>query len=142
MLEMSVRTSRNAAVVATMTVAVGLLGMGVAHAEGGFDSSIGGWFPGKESRHWHDLNHDAARTTVRFSGCKVDGASRFISATIQLKKERRALPDPVIARDNNTCETSNFGRQGENWYYFNLSRINGGDGSGIRLGVEKVNVRY
>ncbi|MEU0985079.1 hypothetical protein [Streptomyces sp. NPDC005953] len=131
---------RKTAVAAGAAAAL-LMGAGVAHAEGGFDTRIGGWLTGKESRKWDDKNRDANATTVKFGGCSVDGASRFISATIQLKRVRAALPDPVEGRHDNRCNTSNFGRQGDAEYYFNLSKINGTD-TGLRLSVDPVNVRY
>lgn len=135
------RKVRKAMTAATGAMVAVLLGGGVAPAEGGFTSGISGWLTGKESRHWGDNNTDSASTTVTFSGCSVSGASRFRSATLQLKKERSALPDPVVGRDDNHCDTSDFGRQGRGKYYFNLSRINGTD-SGLSLTVRKVSVQY
>ncbi|GAA2948490.1 hypothetical protein GCM10020227_14320 [Streptomyces flavovirens] len=109
-----------------------MLGSGVAHAEGSWSNGMDGWLTGKESRHWTDNNKDTVATTVKLSGCTVSGASSFKSATLQLKKERTALPDTVVARHDNACNTSNYGRQGKGGYYFNLSRINGVD-SGIKI---------
>ncbi|MFF0450084.1 hypothetical protein ACFYT4_27465 [Streptomyces sp. NPDC004609] len=71
---------RKTATVAAGVVAIAGLGIGPAFAEGGFGSSIGGWFPGKESHHWQDGNRDNAPTTVAFSGCSAKdggGTNRF-----------------------------------------------------------------
>ncbi|MFJ4827527.1 hypothetical protein ACIP5L_30085 [Streptomyces bacillaris] len=122
------------------TFALLALGSGVAHAEGDWSGTIGGWLTGKESRHWEDKNRDAVGTSVKLSKCKTESAT-FRSATLQLKKERgKGMPDPVIARHDNTCNTSSFGRQGSGKYYFNLSRINGSD-NGNRLWAS-VTVKY
>ncbi|MEU1891832.1 hypothetical protein [Streptomyces pristinaespiralis] len=134
--------------IATVTVGVVTfagLGIGPAFAEGGWSSSIGGWLPGKESRHWQDENRDSVATTVRFSGCSArdgSGTNRFRYAGLQLKKERSGLPDPVVARDNNYCDTSNFGDRAAGSYYFNYSNLNGFDQTGYQLKVNEVAVKY
>lgn len=117
-----------------------MLGAEAAHAEGSFNTTISRWLTGKESRHWTDKNLDSTATTVKFSGCSTSSTS-FRSATLQLKRKRENLPDPVLDRHDNTCNTSNFGRQGSGSYYFNLSRINGSD-SGLHLNVNSVTVTY
>jgi hypothetical protein len=114
-----VNTKRKIATVAVGVVAIAGLGIGPAFAEEGWSSSIGGWLPGKESRHWQDGNRDNVATTVRFSGCSAkdsNGRNRFEYAGLQLKKERSGLPDPVVARDNNSCDTSNFGDRAAGGY--------------------------
>ncbi|MDT3397305.1 hypothetical protein RKE29_11710, partial [Streptomyces sp. B1866] len=60
----------------------------------------------------------------------------------RLKKERDALPDPVVARDDNTCDKSSFGDRDSGKYYFNLSRINGSDTLYEPLDVRSVTVEY
>jgi hypothetical protein len=135
------RLKSKASVIATGAVAAIALGAGVAHAEGSWTSSISAWLPGKESRHWQDNNSDSVATTISFSGCSVSNGS-FSYAGLQLKKERDALPDPVVARDENHCNTSNFGDRSAGGYYFNYSNLNGSDQPRASFSVKTVNVRY
>ncbi|MFI1867012.1 hypothetical protein [Streptomyces jumonjinensis] len=133
------------ATVAAGIVAIAGLGIGPAFAEGDFTTEIKGWLPGKESRHWNDLNTDNASTTVKFSGCKAEdsgGTNRFEYAALQLKKERQSFPDPVVDRDNNHCNTSTFGDLSSGWYYFNYSGLNGTDTTSYHLSVNTVVVKY
>ncbi len=134
------RASRMAAVVAG-TVAVGVLGIAPAFAEGGFNSTISGWLPGKDSRTWIDNNNDSVSTSVKFSGCSV-GNGRFTYAGLQLKKVRPGLPDTVVNRDNNYCDTSSFGDKAAGTYYFHYSNLNGQDSVSAYLVVNTVTVRY
>ncbi|MFI9501028.1 hypothetical protein ACIG92_24560 [[Kitasatospora] papulosa] len=134
------RTSRIAAVAASAAV-VGVLGIAPAFAQGGYTSSIGAWKPGKESSHWTDGNTDSVSTSVKFSGCSVDNGS-FTYAGLQLKKERSGLPDTVVNRDNNYCDTSSFGDKAAGKYYFNYSSLNGQDTTAAYLSVSTVTVRY
>ncbi|MFD5990639.1 hypothetical protein ACFWGE_03005 [Streptomyces bacillaris] len=105
-------------------MAVGVLGIAPAFAEGGFNSTISGWLPGKDSRTWIDNNNDSVSTSVKFSGCSVDNG-RFTYAGLQLKKVRPGLPDTVVNRDNNYCDTSSFGDKAAGTYYFHYSNLNG-----------------
>ncbi|WP_329167834.1 hypothetical protein OG939_35920 [Streptomyces sp. NBC_01685] len=112
-----------------------------AFAQGSYTSKIIGWLPGKESNHWTDGNTDSVSTSVKFSGCSVDNG-RFTYAGLQLKKERSGLPDTVVNRDNNYCDTSSFGDKGAGKYYFNYSSLNGQDTTAAYLSVSTVTVRY
>lgn len=134
------KTGRTATVV-TGVVAIASLGIGPAFAEGSWSSSIGGWLTGKESRHWSDNNRDSVSTSVRFSGCNSSNGT-FRYAGLQLKKERANLPDPVVARDNNYCDTSSFGDVSAGKYYFNYANMNGYDQPGSLLSVSSVVVKY
>ncbi|MFH8471653.1 hypothetical protein [Streptomyces sp. NPDC018000] len=134
------RTSRIAAV-ATGAAVIGVLGIAPAFAEGGYTSSITAWLPGKESSHWTDNNRDSVSTSVKFAGCSVDNG-RFTYAGLQLKQERPGLPDPVVNRDNNYCDTSSFGDKAAGKYYFNYSNLNGQDSVSAYLSVDKVTVSY
>ncbi|MGW4625414.1 hypothetical protein [Streptomyces rubiginosohelvolus] len=120
---------------------MGVLGIAPAFAEGGFTSSIGAWLPGKDSSTWNDRNNDNASTTVKFAGCSVDNG-RFTYAGLQLKKARPALPDTVVNRDNNYCDTSSFGDKAAGTYYFHYSNLNGQDRVSAKLSVNSVTVRY
>ncbi|MEV8016192.1 hypothetical protein AB0O76_07590 [Streptomyces sp. NPDC086554] len=137
---------RKIASIAAGAVAIAGLGIGPAFAEGGFGSEIKAWATGKDSRHWNDNNRDGVSTTVKFSRCKAhnggSGENRFKYASLQLKKERSALPDPVVARDKNYCDTSSFGDRSKGGYYFNYSNLNGYDQTGYKLWVKKVAVKY
>ncbi|WP_327684613.1 hypothetical protein [Streptomyces sp. NBC_00467] len=110
------RKAQRVAVVAAGAVSVLGLGIGPAHAEGYWSSSMFDWLPGKESRHWKDENRDGVSTYVRFSGCSVSTGT-FRYAGLQLKRERVALPDPVVKRLNNACNTVYFGDQVAGTYY-------------------------
>ncbi len=134
------RVSRMAAV-ATGAVAIGVLGIAPAFAEGGFGSSISGWLPGKDSRSWKDNNSDSVSTSVKFAGCSVDNG-RFTYAGLQLKKARPGLPDTVVNRDDNHCDTSSFGDKAGGTYYFHYSNLNGQDSVSAYLSVDTVTVRY
>ncbi|WP_223775456.1 hypothetical protein [Streptomyces sp. 135] len=139
-------SKRKIATVAAGVVAIAGLGIGPAFAEGGFSSKIEGWITGKDSRHWSDKNRDGVSTSVKFSGCTAhnggSGEDHFKHATIQLKKERSGLPDPVVARDNNYCDTSSFGDRSKGSYYFKYTRLNGYDQTGYKLFVKRVVVKY
>ncbi|MFE3379383.1 hypothetical protein [Streptomyces anulatus] len=134
------RGSRIAAA-ATSAVVIGVLGIAPAFAEGGYDSSITGWLPGKDSSDWKDNNRDSVSTSVKFAGCSVDNG-RFTYAGLQLKKARAGLPDPVVNRDNNYCDTSSFGDKAAGTYYFHYSNLNGQDTGVAFLSVRSVAVRY
>ncbi|MEV3989826.1 hypothetical protein AB0J57_13070 [Streptomyces sp. NPDC049837] len=134
------KTGRAATVAAGVVITVSL-GIGPAFAEGSWSSSIGGWLTGKESRHWSDSNRDNVATTVKFSGCSASHGT-FRYAGLQLKKERANLPDPVVARDNNYCDTSSFGDVSAGKYYFNYSNMNGYDQPFAALTVSSVVVKY
>ncbi len=136
---------RKMAVAALGAGVITVLGIGPALAEGGFNSSIGGWLPGKESRHWKDNNADGVSTSIKFSGCSLTNggtSGTFKYATLQLKKERANLPDPVVARNNNYCGTSSFGDVASGSYYFNYSGLNGTDQTSWHLSVSSVVVKY
>ncbi|WP_370420900.1 hypothetical protein AB8O64_22190 [Streptomyces sp. QH1-20] len=135
------RAAQKVGAIASAAVAAFALTAGIAHAEGGFDSYASNWVTGKESRHWDDNNSDGASTTVRFSGCSASN-SAFRYAGIQLKRDRSGLPDPVVDRSNNYCNTSNFGRQSGGTYYFNYSNLNGDDAPRSYLNVSSIAVRY
>ncbi|MFF4097496.1 hypothetical protein ACFYYY_27665 [Streptomyces sp. NPDC001834] len=120
---------------------IGVLGIAPAFAEGGYTSSISGWLPGKDSRQWTDNNSDSVSTTVKFSGCSVDNG-RFTYAGLQLKKARAGLPDPVVNRDDNHCDTSSFGDKAAGTYYFHYANLNGQDSVSAYLTVSKVTVGY
>jgi hypothetical protein len=131
--------------IAAGVMAITAVGVGPAFAEGGWNGFIGGWLPGRESRHWEDRNTDAQHTRVIFSGCSARdtaNVNRFRYAGIQLKKERPMLPDPVVGRDNNYCDTSNFGDRSAGWYYFSYANLNGADSTYYRLKVSSVKVRF
>lgn len=134
------RTSRIAAV-ATSAVAIGVLGAAPAFAQGSITTYISNWLPGKESNPWHDGNTDSVSTSVQFSGCSVSGGS-FTYAGLQLKKAVTALPDTVVNRDNNYCDTSSFGDKAAGDYYFNYSSLNGQDTVDASFSVKTVTIRY
>ncbi|NEA18141.1 hypothetical protein [Streptomyces halstedii] len=134
------RTSRIAAVAAS-TAVIGVLGVAPAFAQGGYTSSISGWLPGKESKHWEDGNTDSVSTSVKFAGCSVDNG-KFTYAGLQLKKARAGLPDTVVNRDDNYCDTSSFGDKAKGTYYFNYSNLNGRDSVSAYLSVSTVTVKY
>jgi hypothetical protein len=134
------RIYRTTVVAATVAI-MGVLEVAPAFAQGGYASRISGWLPGKESNHWSDGNTDSVSTRVKFSGCSVDNG-RFTYAGLQLKKERAGLPDTVVNRDNNYCDTSSFGDKSAGKYYFNYSSLNGHDSVSAYLSVRTVTVRY
>ncbi|MFE6038595.1 hypothetical protein [Streptomyces sp. NPDC056452] len=59
-----------------------------------------------------------------------------------MKKARASLPDTVVNRDNNYCDTSSFGDKAAGTYYFNYSSLNGQDTVAAYLSVSTVTVRY
>ncbi|WP_299541736.1 hypothetical protein [uncultured Streptomyces sp.] len=122
-------------------MAIGVLGAAPAFAQGGYTSYIYNWLPGKESSHWTDGNTDSVSTSVQFSGCSVTSGS-FSYAGLQLKKEVNNLPDTVVNRDNNYCDTSSFGDKAAGKYYFNYSSLNGQDTVSAAFSVSTVTVRY
>lgn len=134
------RTSRIAAVAAS-AVAIGVLGVAPAFAQGSYTSYIYNWLPGKESSSWTDGNTDSVSTSVQFSGCSVTAGS-FSYAGLQLKKVVNNLPDTVVNRDNNYCDTSSFGDKAAGSYYFNYSSLNGQDSVDAAFSVKTVTVRY
>ncbi|WP_073882696.1 hypothetical protein [Streptomyces sp. CB00316] len=115
--------------------------MAPAFAEGGFESTISGWLPGKDSRTWTDNNNDSVSISVKFSGCYVDNG-RFTYAGLQLEKVRPGLPDTVVNRDINYCDSSSFGDKSAGTYYFHYSNLNGQDTVSAYLIVNTVTVRY
>ncbi|WP_326694575.1 hypothetical protein [Streptomyces sp. NBC_01766] len=99
----------------------------------------------RESQHWKDNNSDNVSTSIKFSGCSLSNggtSGTFKYATLQLKKERAKLPDPVVARNNNYCGTSSFGDVASGSYYFNYSGLNGTDQTSWHLSVSSVVVKY
>lgn len=66
----------------------------------------------------------------------------FSHAGLQPKKERDALPDPVVARDENHRNTSTFGDRSAGGYYFDYSSFNDSDQPRVSLSVKTVSVRY
>ncbi|MFD4034783.1 hypothetical protein ACFWVP_30845 [Streptomyces sp. NPDC058637] len=136
----TMRTSRIAAVAASAAV-IGVLGIAPAFAQGGYTSYITAWKPGKESKQWTDGNTDSVSTSVKFADCSVDNGS-FTYAGLQLKKVVGGLPDTVVNRDNNYCDTSSFGDKAAGSYYFNYSSLNGQDTTAAFLSVSTVTVRY
>lgn len=84
---------------------------------------------------------DGSVTSVKFAGCSVDNG-KFTYAGLQLKKARAGLPDTVVNRDDNYCDTSSFGDKAKGTYYFNHSNLNGRDSVSAYLSVSTVTVRY
>ncbi|WP_328318366.1 hypothetical protein OG217_19585 [Streptomyces sp. NBC_01023] len=122
---------------------ISLIAIAPAFAEGSRSTHIGGWGTGKESSHWEDKNLDSTSTSVKFSGCNTGSTpNRFSYASLQLKKARAALPDPVVNRDNNYCDTSSFGDKAAGTYYFNYAGLNGTDQPGYKLNVSSVTIKY
>ncbi|MBW1597804.1 hypothetical protein [Streptomyces sp. JJ38] len=118
-------------------------GAGVAHAEGFKDTWISGWLPGKESSHWKDRNLDGTSTSIKFAKCSgTSDTNPFRYAGLQLKKERSWSPDPVVARDNNYCDTSYFGDRSAGGYYFNYTTYNGSNRVRSYLNVKDVTIRW
>ncbi|MER7108388.1 hypothetical protein [Streptomyces sp. NPDC000229] len=117
------------------------LGTAPAYAEGYFSSSIGGWLTGKESSRWNDNNRDSVSTYIRFSGCSVS-AGTFRYAGLQLKQDREWLPDPVVGRANNACNTVYYGDKPAGKYYFTYSNLNGEATAFAALTVNQVVVAY
>lgn len=66
------KTAKKFARVASAGVAAVAITVGVAGpalAEGHFDSYLSGWYEGRESRQWIDLNEDSTNGRATFSDC-------------------------------------------------------------------------
>jgi hypothetical protein len=115
-----------------------------AFSEGGFQSSISGWFTGAESRIWHDGNLDDRPTHVRFVKCTRAGGFG-VNATINLRRVISLWPDDNKGDRTSYCATEDTVGWGRTTpagdYRFKLQKINGSD-SGYQLWVDFVGVAY
>ncbi|WP_206731265.1 hypothetical protein [Streptomyces sp. C] len=107
-----------------------------AHAgatEGQFESSIGSWRAGNESRRWYDSNSSSDYTGIYFEGCTADGGGGFNYADLRLWKDVPSAPDRSKGTRRNYCGWVDYGDPDDAGnYYFALTDVSSGTYISVR----------
>ncbi len=140
------RRRRVASIAASLALSGVLLGGGVAHAEGSWNSSIENWLTGLSSRSWSDKNTDATRTTVTFKGCHYDVLPKGPShVSVEVMQNVSFGPDKYRGQKKLYCAVSgsaDWGDMTKASYHFVLRKIDGTERSNDFLDVTSVVVKY
>lgn len=127
--------------IVTGAVLVGVLGpMGVAMAEGGFDSSLSGVRDGFTTREWTDKNLDTNVTKTYVAGCsRSDGAT--FTMEVELRKDVFGPDTSYGNKDFANCTwegvTHNWGDPGSGTFFNQIHQYSFGT-----ISANHYNVHY